>query len=226
MLRVNLLCNAGLALEYNGSVLMIDVPNREYGEYYGLPLECWQRILEREPPYDGICGFYFTHSHPDHCDLQAVRQYRTRWPQTPVFLPEEAPDSGVMQMGPFEMEFQRFAHIPLPQGAPPHVVTWITVGEKSIYLTADAEMDCRAHRAFIKQRKADAAFWNAMYLSRPATRQLLRDTAQKSYIYHMPADRNNPSPLWRKCSRNFERYGEELKNVEVLGNYPSRIRID
>lgn len=224
MLHITLLCNAGLVLEYHGSLLMVDVPNREYGGFYGLPPKCRQEILDRRPPYDGICGFWFSHSHPDHCDLDAVRQFQAEWPQTPVFLPEEAPDCGAVEMGPFELEFQRFAHMPLSCEAPPHVVTWITVGEKRLYLSADAAMDCGAHRAFLHQRTADAAFWNAAYLSRPETRQLLADSSKQNFIYHMPADHS--SGMWRKCQRNLERHGEELRNVKVLGRYPSHITIE
>lgn len=224
MLHITLLCNAGLALEYDGSLLMVDVPNREYGGFYVLPPKCRQEILTRQPPYDGICGFYFSHSHPDHCNLDAVRQFQAKWPQTPVFLPEEAPDCGIIKMGPFELEFQRFAHLPLSCGAPPHVVTWITAGKKHLYLSADAAMDCGAHRAFLHRRIADAAFWNAVYLSRPETRRLLADSSKQNFIYHMPADYF--SGMWRKSRRNMERYGEELQNVKVLGRYPSYIAIE
>lgn len=223
MLRMTLLCNAGLMLEYEGAVLMTDAPNCVYGTYYALPPETWREILERRQPYDGICGFYFTHNHPDHCNLPLVRQYQERWPETPVFLPEEQPEQGKIQMGPFQIEFQRFPHAPLPQGVPPHVVTWITAGEKRVYLSADAALDCQGHRNFLKGRKADAAFWNAMYLSRPETRSLLAGAAHQNYIYHMPADHNDPTGMWRKCGRNFERYGAELKHTQVLRCYPSEI---
>lgn len=223
MLRMTLLCNAGLALEYDGSVLMVDAPNCVYGTYYALPPECWQTILERRPPYNGICGFYFTHTHPDHCNLPLVRQFQANWPETPVFLPEDNPACGTVRMGPFSIEFQRFHHAPLPQGVPPHVVTWITAGERKIYLSADAALDCQGHRDFLRNRKADAAFWNAMYLSRPETRSLLADAADQNFIYHMPADHEDPTGMWRKCSRNFERYGDALKQVKVLGDYPSEI---
>lgn len=225
MLQITLLCNAGLAMEYEGAVLIVDAPNCEYGVFYKLPEKEWQNILQRQPPFDGVCGLYFTHNHPDHCDLRAVRQYQNQWPQTPVFLPDGNPDSGTVHFGPFEIEFQRFAHAPLPQGVPPHVVTWIQAGAHTVYLSADAELDCAAHRAFLKGRKADAAFWNAMYLSRPETRSLLSDAAHRSYIYHMPASHADSAGMWRKCDRNFERYGAALRQVEVLGAYPSKIII-
>ena len=79
-------------------------------------------------------------------------------------------------------------HAPIPN-APAHVVTWIETGEGSVYLAADAELDPERHREVLKNRTADAAVWNSMYLSRPETRSLMKDAGKQNYIYHMPAER-------------------------------------
>lgn len=219
-MKMTLLCNAGLALETAEGLLLVDVPNCPSPPFYGLPEGTWQAILNREPPYDKICGFWFTHDHPDHFDRARMEAYLTRWPKTKVFLPNEGTEGGRAHMGPFSMEYRRFDHAPIPE-APPHVVTWIETGEGSVYLAADAALDAERHRSFLRDRRADAAVWNSMYLSRPETRALLRDAARRNYICHMPAQRSDDGGLWRKLEMNFKRFGPELETVTVWETYPS-----
>ena len=223
-MKLTLLCNAGLALEAENAMLLVDLPNQAFPPFYALPDDLWERILDREPPYDRVCGFWFTHDHPDHCDLDKVRAYQQRWPEIPVFLPEEKMVRGTVNIGPFRMEYRRMPHAPIPD-PPPHVVTWVTAGERSVYLAADAVLDADAHRAFLKGRKADGAVWNSMYLSRPETRALLRETADRNFICHMPAQRPDSEGLWRKLEMNFKRFGPELETVTVWDAYPSETEI-
>lgn len=180
--------------------------------------------METHPPYDQVVGIYYTHTHPDHCALDFAEAYRRKWTSVPLFLPEEQPEMGTVKMGAFHIEFQRIPHAPIP-GAPPTVVTLIEVGETRIYIASDAELDCEKHRVFLRDRPVNAAFWNSMYLSKEDTRKLLRDAAVKNYIYHMPANHEDPTGFWRKCRANFRRNGDQLTGIEVLGDYPSHIEI-
>ena len=223
-MKITLLCNAGLALETESSVLLVDAPNRESPPFFQLPDSLWRRILRKEAPYDKVCGFWFTHDHPDHFDRDRMMEYLPRWPKTKVFLPTEGTEGGHARMGPFAIEYRRMDHAPIPN-APPHVVTWIETGEGSVYLAADAALDADAHRDFLRGRKADAAVWNSMYLSRPETRALLRDAANRNYICHMPGQRPDDAGLWRKLEMNFKRFGPELENVTVWDAYPSEAEI-
>ena len=223
MIRITSLCNAGFAMEYEGQILLIDITNKPYGPYYGLPEETWIQIYKKAKPYDCVCGMYFTHDHPDHCNKEMLQQYAARWPEVPIFVPEENMTTGTIRYAPFELEYQIFPHAPMLHAVPPHVVTWLRVGEKSVYLAADAALDVQQHRVFLRGRKADLAIWNAMYLSRPETRQLLRETADRNIICHMPKERNDWAGIWKKCDNNFRRYGEELKDVTVLEGYPNEI---
>lgn len=221
-MKLTLLCNAGFALELPDAMLLVDAPNREIASFYALPEETWQKILNKEPPYDKVCGFWFTHDHPDHFDRNRMEAYLARWPKTPVFLPVETTATGRARMGPFTIEYCRMDHAPIP-GAPPHVVSLITAGKEQLYVSADAALIPALHRAFLRQRKADAALWNSMYLSRPETRALMQETTTRNYIYHMPKDHPDREGLWRKLEINFNRSAAELQTVTVLEDYPSII---
>ena len=196
-MRLSLLCNAGLALEAANATLLVDAPNEEFAPFYRLPDETWRKIIEKEEPFHKICGFWFTHDHPDHFDRMRMEDYISQWPKTPVFLPNETTTSGRVHVGPFYISYRRVDHAPLPE-VPPHVVSWIETGEGSVYLAADAALDLTQHRSFLGDKKADIGIWNSMYLSKPETRALLHDAAHKNYIYHMPANRPDSWGLWKK----------------------------
>ena len=185
-MRITLVSSCGLVLEQDGSALLIDALNKQFRCYYGLPPEVFAKMLAGEPPYDAVCGVLFTHAHPDHYSASRAEQLRAAC-GAPVFLLQpNTPERLMMQLGPFTVECSRFPHIPVPGMAEaPHAVYWISAAGKSIYVTADAQIDTERHRAILHGRRADAAFWNGQYLSHPETRELLLEAAVKNYIYHI-----------------------------------------
>ena len=224
-MRITLLCNTGLAITHAGQTLLIDVPNEASVPFYALPDDTWNEILNRESPYDQVCGLLFSHTHPDHCDRNKVRAFRDRWSQIRCFLPEENPEKGTIVCGPFIVSYMRIDHAPMEGFVPPHVVFWVRAGEKSVYISSDAKPDVAAHQAFLKGRQANAAFWISIYMSQPDTRALMAYTAPRNYIYHMPKERPDDYGLWKKCDRNFQRYAEELRSVVLMEGYPYEIEI-
>lgn len=119
-----------------------------------------------------------------------------------------------MQLGPFAVECSRFPHIPVPGLEEiAHAVYWISAAGKSVYVTADAQIDTTCHRAILRGRRADAAFWNGQYLSHPETRELLLEAAEKNFIYHIPVDERMPavsaanvSAIWPASAQTFRAF--------------------
>lgn len=223
-MRIMLLCNAGLAIEYQNKILLVDVPNSETAPFAEISEEIWEKILHRDSPFDCVCGLYFTHIHSDHYDLKKVREYQTKWPDIPCWIPDGTP-CGELRMGPFQIGYRHVAHAPMDEPVPEHVVSWIAAGEKTVYLAADAALDPEYHWAFLNGRVADAAFWNSMYLSRPETRALLNGASARNYIYHMPQADPDGYGIWKKCKNNLARYSDELQSVRVLKRYPTILEI-
>ena len=223
-MKLTLLCNAGLAIETEDAMLLVDLPNTPLEPFYTLPEEIWQQILNRQPPYDKVCGFWFTHLHPDHWNREKVEEYCRRWPEIPCYMPQERIIKGKVSIGPFAIRFQRMDHAPIAN-APPHVVTMITTGEGSVYLPADAVLDAEQHSCFLGGIQCDAAVWNAMFLSQPETRELMHNAAKRSFVYHMPAQKPDSMGLWRKLEKNLQRHGSELVGVVIWDMYPSSVII-
>jgi len=224
-LKLTLLCNAGFCIEAADATLMVDLPNDSSAPFYELPEPIWNQILNREAPYDNVCGFIFTHVHPDHYHNHRVKDYQSRWPEIPIFSPQSTQLKGKGKIGPFMIQYRKFEHAPIPD-APPHVVFLIEVEGKTIYFAGDASLDRSRHMEMIETRRIDAAIWTSMYLSRSDTREMMKTCAEKNLICHMPQkDEPGADTYWKKLEKNLERYGTALENVEVLGEYPTEIII-
>jgi L-ascorbate metabolism protein UlaG (beta-lactamase superfamily) len=217
-----LLCSAGLYLEYSGAGLLVDALNAAWPPFYQLPETEAQKIILGEAPYGNVCGVLYTHLHPDHFDEGRTRAFLQKHPGAVSLLPRDGdPEKALLQAGPFTVESCRFEHTPIPYPSIRHNVLFITAGNTSVYITADAAPDCEKHRAVLRGRRASAAFWNAQYLSYPETRELMRETAERNFIYHLPADPHDG--VRRKCERNFQRCAAELSGITPLLQYPSNM---
>lgn len=217
-MKITLMCNAGLRIETDDSILLIDMPNSFGTGFVPLAETQWRKICDRNAPYHKTVAIYFTHDHPDHLDRKRLSEFGS---DISYFIPDENTGRGKLQVGEFEIEYQRFDHAPI-ENAPPHVVTLIKAENKCIYVSADAALDVEMHKSFLNGRYVDAAFWTPMYMSKESTRRLMTATAQRNYIYHMP-DREEGAGIWQKCEKNLSRYAEELETVVVLSVYPSEI---
>lgn len=220
---IRFLCNAGISIEYNDKMLLIDMPNGVSEPFHVLSDEIWDAICEHRRPYSPVCGFFFTHDHPDHLSKTRLSQYLDTQGDVPVFIPDKNTTHGRIRIDEFEIEYQRIEHAPMPQ-APPHVVVKISVGNKCIYISGDAALNCDEHYKFLGREKVDAAVWTPMYLSRAETRELLLEVAVRNFVNHMPSKASGPE-IWRKCEKNIQRYYSELKDVTIIDRYPMEIVI-
>ena len=182
-MRITLVSSCGLVLEAEGRTLLVDALNKQFRCYYGLPPETFSQMLAGEPPYDALCGILCTHAHPDHYNALRTRQLQAA-SGAPVFVPQpQTPPQLALQFGPFSVEYHQFAHTPVPGwDAITHGVYFISAAGVSVYVTADARIDAVQHRAILRGRRADAAFWNGQILSYPETRALLPEAAKKNYV--------------------------------------------
>ena len=146
-MKITLVSSCGLVLEQDGQTLLIDALNKQYRCYYGLPPETFVRMLSGEPPYDAVCGILFTHAHPDHYSASRTEQLRAACGAAVVLPQPETPERLNVQLGPFAVECSRFPHIPVPGLEEiAHAVYWISAAGKSVYVTADAQIDTTPSR--------------------------------------------------------------------------------
>lgn len=222
-MRITLVCSCGLLMESSGQKLLVDAPNSPLAPFYAFPDQELQKLISAQPPYDGALALAFTHAHEDHLCREKLRRVLDARPQTKVLLPDHAfPDTGEVHLGDFCVEFHRFAHIAVPKNLmTDHFVLLVKCGGEKVYITADATPDAERHRMVLAGRRCDVAFWNGLHLSYVETRTLMREAAEKNYVYHVPVDPADTSGIRRKCERNMQRFASELAGVVVLDRYPA-----
>ena len=221
-----LLSSCGLALSLNHSTILVDLLNSSVGGFREIADSDFRSILACAPPYDHISGLFYTHLHPDHFDPDKNRIFLSKYPSTFTFIPStNTPESGVLEAGPFKIAYHLLEHIPCPSAGGKHYVFWIEGGGTAVYITGDAKLDAAEHRRILHGRRADCSFWNSKYLSYPETRTLLRESAKKVLIYHMPDAETDQTGIGRKAARNLDRFPDELSEVTVLDHYPAFLEL-
>ena len=89
MLRVTLISNAGLLLEYDGITLLLDgIYGREGHPFSNLAPETWRKLTAGEPPFEKVDYLLFSHAHPDHFSPEMTMEFLCRREVKGVFLPQ------------------------------------------------------------------------------------------------------------------------------------------
>ena len=88
-LRVTLVCNAGVLLEYRGTTLLLDgIFGGEEHPFSDLSPEVWQQMLQGEGAFSKVDYLLFSHRHPDHFSPERTLQYLQKQPVKGIFRPE------------------------------------------------------------------------------------------------------------------------------------------
>lgn len=225
-MKITVLCSCGLLIEEGTHSLLFDGLTAASEPFYPIPLDESEKIIAGAAPYERLHSLYFSHRHTDHFSWKLVKRFAESRGRMEGFIPDKD-DPEMLEYGSGDVcvECWRVPHSGAQFADTPHYVFFVTVGGKSVYITADAEPDLALHRKILDGRKADAAFYNGQYLSHPESREFLHEAADKSYIYHIPIDEEDVSGIRRKCHRNMERYGAELPDVALIEQYPTVIEL-
>jgi len=225
-IHAELLCSTGLLFQYGDSSILVDALNSPIRSFYAIPDGTAAEIIGGTGRFARVDGLFYSHLHPDHYDQAKNEAFLRSHPETVAFFPTAAtPEHGVLRAGAFTVEYGYLEHTPCDYTWAKHYVLLVSAGDASVYLTTDAALDPAAHLAFLNGRRADCAFFNAMYLSHPETRRLMRACARRVCIYHVPLPATDESGICRKIESNFRRFPRELRGIQVLDRYPYPLEI-
>lgn len=90
-IRVTLLANAGVLLQYRGTSLLLDgVFGKNGNPFSVLPGGCWDALLREDPPFERLDYLLFSHHHPDHFAPRMVQELLEHRAVKGLFYPEDS----------------------------------------------------------------------------------------------------------------------------------------
>ncbi len=206
-MKLTAICNAGILVESDGFSLLIDGISRDYAGFSGLDDRQYAEILRQTGKFATLGGLIFSHCHPDHCDISRIQAVQQMLKPCHFFLPDAStPESGVMQIGPFRIEYVETPHMPHNGEDVRHFVFLICVDGQYLYFISDSMPDAQMHFDILGNRKPDWMFVNPVHLSSPDTKHLLLELAPKHLVaYHIPIDPGDQTGIRRKAMRTVSR---------------------
>lgn len=251
-LRITLVANAGLLLEYNGTTLLLDGIFHKKGHPFSAPPpSVWQQMKEGHPPFDKVDFLLFTHLHPDHCSPEMTLEYLRCRTVKGLFLPEDEAvtvsgladyltqnrvscallsqqtNQTVFKITPdISVRAFRTLHLDKKFAAVPHFCYLLTFGEIKILITGDIDYTTENLNQ-IGDIRLDAAFVNPLFfgvLSRGRFLQCMPN-ADRILVYHVPFPENDPMGMRTMLDRNLARWPDDSTQVAALRDPFQQIHI-
>lgn len=243
-IQVTLVANAGILLSFRGRKLLIDGLFRaEDTPFSCIPAKTLEKLLNGYPPYDDIDYLLFTHYHPDHFSPEITRSYLERRGAKGVLLPpghgadllrlqEElealqipcliAETSGVSEArlaADLQIRTLPTGHLDPKFQDVPHVALLLTLGEKRLLVTGDADY---IHETFPALPPLRAVFLNPLFFHACSTGTFFRGSFQTDAfcVYHVPFPEDDVFHLQSMLERDLQQ-AQRSRPVFVL-NQPDQ----
>lgn len=212
MLRVTLVCNAGLLLEYGGVTILLDGIYGPQGHpFSNLSAVTWQQMLRGEGRFSKVDYLLFTHAHPDHFSPSMTMQYLESRPVKGIFKPaadepgsrldlflkeRQIPcvdlstrtDRAVFRVEP-QLTVRAFTtrHLDRKFWGVRHVCYLLTFGQKHVLFTADVDYMGTSFAA-IREIPLRAVFLNPLFFRAFHDPKFFQGelNAEQYCVYHVP----------------------------------------
>ena len=241
-LRGMLIANAGILLEYRNTKLLIAGLYRVTDNPFSdIPPDTLRRLQDGEPPYDGVDFLLFTHGHSDHFSAELVQEYAQRRQPKGLFLPPGDSEArrrlracldewGVSCIPPDGPEEWTLApgvtvrslpprHLDRRYWDVPHACLLLTLGEKRVLFTADADYTLET---FPGLPPLDAVFVNPLFFRALRTGRFFQGAlpARTICVYHVPFPEDDRGGMRAALERDVEHWPPERGKV-LLFTEPS-----
>lgn len=209
---VTLLANAGLRIAWGGHVLLLDALfDGDTAPFSPLPAGCLDAMCSGTPPFENTDYLFFTHRHADHYSPEALRRFLSRRKIRGLALPSDAADDALVHFlaerkiptllaapgsgstlyrfdeGGDLLRILPTAHLDKKYADVEHLCFLLTVGEKKLLFTGDADY---VHETFpaLAGEKLTAVFLNPLFFRVLNDRRFFHGhlTAENYCVYHVP----------------------------------------
>jgi len=242
-LRVTLIANAGLLLEYNGTKMLLDgIYGSEGHPFSNLSPQLWQQMKEGKPPFDQVDVLLFTHAHPDHFSPEMTLEYLQHRSVKGVFVPdtrtvaesglasflqeqgtpcallsEQTDRTGFRVTADITVRAFRTRHLDKKFEKVRHFCYLITFGDKNVLFTADIDYVTEDLNRLEGVRLA-AAFVNPLFFSVLCHGRFFKGRleAENLVVYHLPFAEDDTMTMRAGVERSLARWPEAGAKVTVL----------
>lgn len=235
-LRITLLANAGIVLEYNGCTLLLDgIYQDDPHDFSNLPPHAWDCVSH----YDYLL---FTHAHPDHFSPELTLHFLQKYSVRGVLLPAshafcwetlfpyiekkqipylaldgDTPPMNIRVNSDISIRVLPTAHLDKHYRDVNHFCYLITCGGRSILFTGDVDYTTETFSCLNGQR-LDAVFLNPLFflmLDNPKYFQGRLNTGTLC-VYHVPFPQDDTRKINDLLAHRLEILRHLGKTVVVL----------
>lgn len=242
-LRVTLIANAGLLLQYEGCTLLLDgIFGREGHPFSCLSSDTWQAMLQGNAPFESVDYLLFSHAHPDHFSPAMAREFLEHRHVKGVFMPE---GRTVLQSG--FLEFLRQREIPCALMSPQtdradyhiepgitvrglsthhldkqyqrvhHTCYLVTFGKKRVLFTSDVDYTQETF-ASIQELSLRAVFVNPLFFGVLRRGKFFRGelNTEQICVYHVPFSGDDKMQMRPVLARDLMEWPPDKPEAMVL----------
>ena len=240
--RVTLVANAGVLLEYQGTTLLLDgIYGPENHPFSNLPPEVWNQMKAGEGPFEKIDYLLFSHAHPDHFSPAMTMEYLKERNVKGVFLPQtrsvresglpellkergipaaflcEETDHTAYRVEPgIAVRAFTTLHLDKKYHHVHHFCYLLTFGEKHILFCADVDYT-REDFSRMKRFPLRAAFVNPLFFAELRRRRFFHGELEAGTvcIYHVPFSGEDEMHMRPVLANDMVKFSPE-QEVRVL----------
>ena len=242
-IRVTLVANAGLLLEYHGTVLLLDgIYGAEGHPFSPLPPQTWQQMKAGAPPFERVDALLFTHLHPDHFSPEMTMEYLQHRNVRGVFLPnartveesgladyltahnipcaalsEQTERTGFRITPEITVRAIQTRHLDKQYENILHICYLITFGNKTLLFTSDLDYVTEdLHR--LADTRLDAVFVNPLFFGALRRGRFFSGklNTQHIVVYHIPFEGNDRLGIRKNLSRDLEQWPTPSVRTDAL----------
>lgn len=216
-LRVTLVCNAGILLEYQGITMLMDgIYGPEGHPFSNLSAATWQQMLRGEGRFSKVDYLLFTHAHPDHFSPAMTQEYLENRSVKGVFKPgadtpgtsldtflqtrqipyvdlSRRTDRAVFRIEP-QLTVRAFTtqHLDRKFWGVRHVCYLLSFGEKHVLFTADVDYMSASFEP-VQHLPLRAAFLNPLFFRAFHNPKFFQGElkAEIYCVYHVPFQKDD-----------------------------------
>ncbi len=206
-----------------------------------VPEEIMTRIVNGKEEFSGIDAVLFSHYHRDHYSGPRTVACLKGNPIGALCLPEDRLGESAIVRAEADAAGVRVVDMLLPVGVKgeqvfgdirvryyrtPHCSDMtevnhysflITIGERQIYISSDADHTDRFQKEMLEGEHVDVAFFNPLHFQLRSGRQLMSlISPDRAIMYHVPFEEDDRYGFRRLSERIMTRYRDSLPPCEII----------